>query len=62
MARRIRVSLLKKHHRLAMTYFTYLNFSLQNFVQPLKIYGILSMDEIDTIFSNIEVNLFGNTK
>jgi hypothetical protein len=28
----------------------------------MKIYGILSMDEIDVIFSNIEVSLFCNAE
>ena len=34
-------------------------FLVQNFIHPMKIYGILSMEEVDTIFSNIEVSLFG---
>ncbi|XP_028413190.1 uncharacterized protein LOC114536033 isoform X2 [Dendronephthya gigantea] len=37
-----------------VSYCTGLELLVENFIQPMKIYGILSIEEIDTIFSNIE--------
>ncbi|CAB3998424.1 domain containing, partial [Paramuricea clavata] len=44
-----------------VSYCNGLDLLVEHFIQPMKIYGILSMDEIDVIFSNIE-SLHGLSK